>query len=134
MSLELMSMVGGGLMGFIMRFMASQAEAQQRSLDNAIKAQSVADDSADRAAARGGTWVRRVLAGSVIFGLIFAPFILAFAGLPTYVEDAAPWWDFLGIFSGGFTAIHGYVILPEVRTAMLGIVGFYLGSAQVGSK
>ena len=134
MSIELLSMVGGGLMGFIMRYMASQAEAQQRALENAITAQKVSDDSADRAAARGGVWVRRVLAGSVIFGLIFAPFILAFSGLPTFVESDGPWWDILGVFSGGWERIDGYLILPEVRTAMLGVVGFYLGSAQVGRR
>ena len=134
MTLELISMVGGGLMGFVFRFIAAQQEAQAESFKLAMQAQGVADDSADRAAGRGGVWVRRLLSLSVIFALIFAPFILALVGLPTFVESESAAWDIFGIFTGGWHEISGYLILPEVRTAMLAVVGFYLGSAQVGKR
>ena len=133
MSLELLSMLGGGMAGFLMRFLAAQAEAQSAAFDRILKAQSVADDSADRAAARPGVWVRRGLAASVIFALVFAPFFLSFFKIPIRVEEIQEWWDVLGVFSGGWETLEGYVILPEVRQAMLAVVGFYLGSAQVKS-
>ena len=53
MSMELLSMLGGGLAGFIFRYMAMAAENQQRTTEMLLKTQAVADDSADRAAMRG---------------------------------------------------------------------------------
>ena len=134
MTPEIISMIGGGLMGFVFRFIAAQQEAQTRAMEMSMQLQDAADASADRAGARSGSWVRRVLSLTVLFGLIGAPLLLAFVGLPTYVEDKPADWDVLGIFTGGWTRVEGYLILPEVRTAMLAVVAFYLGSSQVGRK
>ena len=133
MTIELLAMLGGGVAGFLMRFIAAQSEAQARSLELSIKAQGVADDSADRAALRGGTWVRRVIALSIIFAVIFAPFILSFFSVPVTVETEPEWWDFLGVFTGGWEQVQGFIILPEVRQGMLALIGFYFGSSQVRS-
>ncbi len=132
MTPELLSMIGGGLMGFVFRYIAAQQEAQTKAMEMSMRLQDAADASADRASARTGSWVRRVLSLTVLFGLIGAPFGLALVGLPTYVEREQAGWDVLGLFTGGYEAVHGYLILPEVRSAMLAVVAFYLGSSQVG--
>jgi hypothetical protein len=132
MTPEILSMLGGGIMGFLFRFLAQQQEAQTKALEMSMQLQDAADASADRAGARSGSWVRRVLSLTVLFGLIGAPLVLAFVGLPTYVESDQAGWDLLGLFTGGWTRVEGYLILPEVRTAMLAVVAFYLGSSQVG--
>ena len=132
MQLELLSMLGGGLMGFVFRFMAMQAEAQQSALDAVLKKQKAADDSADRAAKRAGSHVgRRVLVFSVLWVLTVAPFLGAIVGIPTFVESEAAPWDLLGIFTGGWQEIRGIVVLPELRAALLAAVGFYLGGSSI---
>lgn len=134
MTPEILSMLGGGIMGFLFRFLAQQQEAQTKALEMSMQLQDAADASADRAGARTGSWVRRVLSLTVLFGLIGAPLGLALLGLPTYVESEREAWDLFGLFTGGWTRVEGYLILPEVRTAMLAVVAFYLGSSQVGRK
>ena len=134
MTPEILSMLGGGIMGFLFRFLAQQQEAQTKALEMSMQLQTAADASADRAGARSGSWVRRVLSLTVLFGLIGAPLGLALLGLPTYVESEREAWDLFGLFTGGWTRVEGYLILPEVRTAMLAVVAFYLGSSQVGRK
>ena len=65
MPVEILAMLGGSLSGFIMKLIASQAQAQQAQLDAMIKKQQLADDSADRAAKRdgqAGQIVRRTIA------------------------------------------------------------------------
>jgi ABC-type uncharacterized transport system permease subunit len=112
MTPELIAMLGGGVSGFIMKFMAQQAQNQARLFEQTIRRQEVADASADAADKRGGAggaWIRRFIVVSTMFAVIAAPFVLAFT-------------DF------GVT-IH--VILPEVRQTALAIVGFYFGSSQV---
>ncbi len=134
MTPEIISMIGGGLMGFVFRFIAAQQEAQTKAMEMSMQLQDASDASADRAGARSGSWVRRVLSLTVLFGLIGAPLGLALLGLPTYVESEREAWDLFGLFTGGWTRVEGYLILPEVRTAMLAVVAFYLGSSQVGTK
>ena len=134
MTLELLSMLGGGVAGFLMRFIAAQSEAQSRAFEQMISAQSAADDSADRAAARsGGTWIRRAIVSAILFAVVLAPFVLSFFHIPVVVESDGPWWDILGVF-GGWESVQGFILLPEVRHSMLAIVGFYFGSSQVGAR
>ncbi|MCP4771570.1 MAG: hypothetical protein GY879_09195, partial [Planctomycetes bacterium] len=96
-----------------------------------IEKQAVADDSADRAADRGSHIGRRVLVFTVLFTLAVAPFVGALVGIPTFVESEAAPWDFLGLFSGGWTELRGIVVLPELRAALLAAVGFYLGGSTI---
>ena len=125
-------MLGGGVTGFVMRLIASQAEAQGKALERALSLQGAADDSADRAAARnGGVWVRRGIAFCILFAVIIAPFVLAIINIPVSVEI-----DKGGLFSlltgkGGFKEIEGFVLLPEVRQGMLALLSFYFGSSMV---
>ena len=133
MSVELLAMLGGGVSGFIMKMIASQAQSQARLLEATLVKQKAADVSASQAAVRGGVWVRRLFVGFILFAVIVAPFILSLLNTPVTVEKEAAkgLLSFLGIGGGGWLSLDGFVILPEVRQAMLAIVGFYFGSSQV---
>ena len=133
MNLELLAMLGGGVSGFVMKLIAAQAESQARNFEMMIKQQVAADDSADRAAVRGGVWVRRIFVGFILFAVIVAPFILSLTSTPVTVEKEGLGGIFklLGLGAGSWESLQGFVLLPEVRQAMLAIVGFYFGSSQV---
>jgi len=133
LSIELLAMLGGGVSGFLMKLIASQAEAQQRQVDMMIRKQEVADASAEKAAARGGVLVRRVIAFTILFAMIVAPFIVAFFDIPVTVIDEARGGllGFLGFAKPLVTEMKGFVLLPEVRQGMLALLGFYFGSSQV---
>ena len=130
MNIELLAMLGGGVSGFLMKLIASQAEAQGRALEAMIQRQNVADLSADKASARGGVWVRRFLTASVVFAIVIAPFVFAFTDVGVTVGRETN--GFLGLFKTlKWDTLQGFVILPEVRQTALAIVGFYFGSSQV---
>ena len=131
MSIELISMLGGALSGFIFRFMAASIENQQKTTEMLLQKQAMADDSADRAAKRGSHIGRRVLVFTVLWVLAVAPFLGALIGVDVWVEDERAPWDLLGIFTGGWEQLRGIVILPELRAALLAAVGFYLGGSSI---
>ena len=133
MSIELLAMLGGGVSGFLMKLIATQAEAQQKQTELLIRKQEVADASAEKAAARGGVLVRRVIAFTILFAMIVAPFIVAFFDIPVTVIDEARGGllGFLGFTKPLVTEMKGFVLLPEVRQGMLALLGFYFGSSQV---
>jgi hypothetical protein len=131
MNLELISMLGGGVAGFIFRFLAMQAENQQKTTEMLLQKQAVADDSHDRAAKRGTHVGRRVLVFTILWVLCLAPFIGAAIGIPTWVEGERAPWDLLGLFTGGYEKLEGIVILPELRAALIAAVGFYLGGSSI---
>jgi hypothetical protein len=133
-TLELLSLLGGGAAGFIFRFIAAQQEAAARNMEWLLKAQVVADDSADRASKRGTIVGRRLLLGAIIWVVAAGPFIAALFSIPTFVETQRSDWDILGWFTGGFQQLQGLVVLDEMRSALIAAVGFYLGSSVVGSK
>lgn len=130
MTPELLAMLGGGVSGFIMKFMASQAQNQAKQFEMMLQKQGVADASHDKAAGRGGIWMRRVITIAVLFAIIIVPTVVAFTDVGVTLLDEKK--GFLGLFNG-LKQVHtqGYVILPEVRQAALAIVGFYFGSSQV---
>ncbi len=124
-------MLGGGLAGFIFRFMAMSVENQQKTTEMLLQKQAAADDSADRAAKRGTHLGRRVLVFTVLWVLAVAPFLGALLGIDTWVQtDRAP-WDLFGIFTGGWVDLKGIIVLPELRAALLAAVGFYLGGSSI---
>jgi hypothetical protein len=138
--MELLAMLGGSLSGFVMKLIASQAQAQKEQFDRMLQKQGVADDSADRASKRDGVAgqvVRRTIALCTLFAVIFAPFILAFFNEPVTIEAGRSGGLFNFLFGdtfskgNGWIELNGYVLLPEVRQTMLALVGFYFGSSQV---
>jgi hypothetical protein len=73
MTTELIAMLGGGLSGFVMKLIGAQMEHQARAFDRMLQsARSLADESADRASARGGVWVRRGLVAITFFAIVVA--------------------------------------------------------------
>ncbi|MAL84552.1 MAG: hypothetical protein CMF11_09490 [Idiomarina sp.] len=126
-------MLGGGITGFVMRLVASQAEAQGRALDAMLQKQEMADKSAEAAAGRGGVWVRRLIAVSILFAVIVAPFILSLINVPVALEKESGGSIFSLIFGkqNGYINVDGFVLLPEVRQGMLALLSFYFGSSMV---
>jgi len=130
MTPEIIAMLGGGLSGFVMKLIGAQMENQARQFDRMLQKQGLSDDSADRAASRGGVWVRRGLVAITFFAIIVAPFIVAFTDIG--VSMSRETGGFLGLFSGvKWDKVQGFVILPEVRQTAIAIVGFYFGSSQI---
>tara|TARA_E500000178_G_scaffold301744_1_gene310807 strand:+ start:2410 stop:2817 length:408 start_codon:yes stop_codon:yes gene_type:complete len=133
MSIELLSMLGGGITGFVMRLVASQAEAQGRALDAMLQKQEMADKSSEAAASRGGVWVRRLIAICILFAVIVAPFVLSLLNVPVALEKESGGSIFSLIFGkqNGYINVDGFVLLPEVRQGMLALLSFYFGSSMV---
>ena len=130
MTPELLAMLGGGVSGFVMKMIAAQAESQSRLFERMIQKQIAADDLADRAAARGGVYMRRFITAAVIFAIVLAPFVFAFTDIGVSVQRETS--GFFGFFKQvKWDTIQGFVILPEIRQTALAIVGFYFGSSQV---
>lgn len=131
MPIELLSMLGGGVAGFIFKFVATQQEAQERAFERVVRAQEVSDASSDRAAVRGTVIGRRVLLFTILWVVAIAPFAAALIGIPTFVETERASWDILGWFTGGFERMEGVIVIEELRASVVAAVGFYLGSGTV---
>ena len=133
MTPELLAMLGGGVSGFVMKLIASQAQNQAKLFEQTIKKQQASDASADAAYKRGGAsgaWIRRFIVVSTMFAVIAAPFIIAFTDLGVSIQKDTSF--LFGLIKGAkWETVTGYVILPEVRQTALAIVGFYFGSSQV---
>jgi hypothetical protein len=143
MTLELITMIGGTVVGFIFRYLAERAKERHEIFKRAIAFKKAEDDSADKASKRvpidAGKWVRRAIVMSILFGVILAPFVLSLLGYNTVVEveTTNPEW-FFGLFGGGtetlFVQLDGYLMVPEVRQTLTAIVGFYFGNASAAAK
>ena len=133
MTTELLAMLGGGFSGFVFKLIGTMVQNQAAITEGLIKKQKASDESANAAAARVdafGAWTRRIIVLTVLFGVIIAPFILAHSeeGV-TVASEYSKWW---GLSSGTvYQTLHGYIILPEIKTAVISIISFYFGSAAV---
>ena len=142
MPMELITMIGGSITGFIFRYLAERAKERSEFYKMAIGMNKADDDSADRAVKRVpvdvGKWVRRLIVCCILFGVILAPFILSLLGLSTIVQVEETKGAFLGLFGGGteivFVELKGYLMVPEVRQTLTAIVGFYFGNATAAAK
>jgi hypothetical protein len=139
---ELISLLGGSVVGFIFRFMAAKAEEQKLRFDRMMKAIDKADESADKAAKRDGDvgkMVRQFIVVSVIFSIVISPFVMALLGIPTYLQvDYQDGTDILGFVTEktktAFVEISGNLITTEIRQCLIAITGFYFGSAAASNK
>ena len=133
MTTELLAMLGGGFSGFVFKLIGTMVQNQAAITEGLIKKQQASDDSADRAAARVdafGAWTRRIIVLTVLFGVIIAPFILAHSDEGVTVATEYSKW--FGLMKGtAYQTLHGYIILPEIKTAVISIISFYFGSAAV---
>lgn len=141
--LELFTMAGGGLMGFVFRYMAERAKERQQQFEMLMQKEKAAEDSRNAAIQRessdAGKHIRRIIVILVLFGVILAPFILALLGKTTIVEITEENASFLfGLFGGGteskFLELPSYLLVPEVRQSLMAIIGYYFGSATAASK
>jgi len=117
MSVELLSMMGGSLSGFVMKLIASQAQAQKEQFDRMLQKQVAADDSADRAAQRtgqAGVIVRRTIALCTLFAVIFAPFILAFFNEPVTIQADPKGGLFGFLFGNAFSSLYDVSQTPSM--------------------
>jgi hypothetical protein len=130
MTAELIALLGGGFSGFIFKLIGSLVQAQQANIQSVLQKQEVADASHDKAAKRGGEWVRRLIVCVVLFAVVVAPFILAHS--PEGITVGTTNTFFFGLFdSTSYKTLGGYVILPEVRQTVMAIVGYYFGSSSI---
>ena len=133
MTTELIAMLGGGASGFIFKLIGTMVSNQQSIAEGLIKKQQAHTDSANAADKRGGpggAWVRRFMVIVFSFGVVVAPFLLAHSGDGvTVASEYSKWFGF--VKGTTYQTLHGYVILPEVRTSIITIVSFYFGSSTV---
>ena len=126
-------MLGGGFSGFVFKLIGTMVQNQAAITEGLIKKQEASDKSADAAAARVdafGAWTRRIIVLTVLFGVIIAPFILAHSDEGVTVATEYSKW--FGLMKGtAYQTLHGYIILPEIKTAVISIISFYFGSAAV---
>ena len=133
MTTELLAMLGGGFSGFVFKLIGTMVQNQAAITEGLIKKQKASDESADAAAARVDAfvaWTRRIIVLTVLFGVIIAPFILAHSeeGV-TVASEYSKWFGFAK--GTAYQTLHGYIILPEIKTAVISIISFYFGSAAV---
>ena len=135
---ELISMVGGGLTGFLFKFMAQKSADQKEMFNQLIQANKQTTDNQNQAVQRvsidAGRVVRQIIVLTVLFGAFAAPFILPFFGVPTFVEvDVKNPEALFGLIPAtakkAFVEINGFFWSSENREILLSIVGFYFGSA-----
>lgn len=143
MPIELLSLLGGGLTGFVFRYLAQKAQDQKELFDRLVVSNKQTTDNQDRAVARvpidAGKVVRQVIVLTVLFSTLAAPFILPFFGVPTFVEvDTINPEGLFGLIPEYsrkvFVEINGFLYTSENRQILVSIVGFYFGSAVGGNK
>jgi hypothetical protein len=137
---ELISLIGGGLVGFIFRFLAQKSQDQKEMFERLMAANKQTTENQNAAVVRvpldAGRIVRRTIVLAVLFATLLAPFILPFFGLPTFVEVDTTETNLFGPdrLKKYFVEINGYLFTSENRQILLSIVGFYFGSAAASNK
>lgn len=140
---ELISMLGGSITGFLFRYWAQKRENDKEIFMRLIEANKATTKNQDSAAERVpidiGKGVRQIIVLTVLFGTLLAPFILPFFGIPTFVEvDTTSPESFFGIIAETtkkyFVEINGFLYTSENRQILVAIVGFYFGSAAAAGK
>ena len=136
--LEVITLVGGSIAGFVFKYMAERARDRQQQFEMLLNRNKAQEDSHNAAVKRvpvdAGKWVRRIIVCTILYGVVIAPFILALIGIPTIVQITEESRSFLwGLIGGGtdikFIELPGYILIPEVRQTLTTIVGFYFGAA-----
>jgi len=141
--MELISLLGGSIAGFIFRHMAEKRQADKEAFERLLAASTKTNLNQNEAVKRvpidSGRTVRQLIVLMVLFGTIAAPFVLPFFGIPTVVEVEHTSPEVLfGLIPEAketvFQTVNGYLFTQENRQILLSIVGFYFGSATAGNK
>lgn len=136
-------MVGGGVTGFLFRYMAQKSQDQKEMFNQLIQANLQTTANQDKAVQRvsidAGKTVRQIIVLTVLFGAFAAPFILPFFGVPTFIEvDVKNPEALFGLIPEtgrkAFVELNGFFWTSENRQVLLSIVGFYFGSAAANNK
>lgn len=141
MTPELISLIGGGVVGFLFKYWAQRAQDQKEIFERLIKANAQTTENQDKAVKRVpidvGRNVRRLIVLSCLFAVVAAPFVLPFFGIPTFVELKQDQPEGLfGVipktYKYYFIEVPGYFLAKENREVLLAVVGFYFGSSVKG--
>lgn len=140
---ELLSLLGGGLTGFLFRYLAEKRQDQKEIFERLLQTRQEDQKSQDAAIKRippdAGKAVRRFIVMIILFGAVVAPFILPFFGIPTIVETIEKNPEFLfGLIPAQdetiFTPIYGYYYSQAISQVLISIIGFYFGNAAASNK
>ena len=143
MPTELISLLGGGVTGFLFRYWAQRAQDQKDMFKMVIEANKQTTDNQDKAAQRVpidlGKGVRQLIVLACLFAVVAAPFVLPFFGISTFAEFTQKQPEsFFGLIPETtrkyFVEIPGYLFAEENRQVLLAVVGFYFGTAAGGNK
>ena len=132
MTSELISLFLGTGVGAITKviglFVSSSIELNKQKVEANVATQQLADESHDKASKRGGEWVRRLIVMVCLFGVVVAPFLMAFMSQGVTVSEQK---TLLFFTWETWKTLEGFVILPEIRTTLIAIVGYYFGSSSI---
>lgn len=116
MSVELMTMGGSALLGWLLKYLSNQQE-------NTFKLLKQDEESREAASKRGGVWVRRFIVLVMMFIFTFIVVAPAFIpGLNTVIVNE-------GWFFTTTTEIKGIVYDQTIREILLAIIGYYFGTS-----
>ena len=136
---EILTLFGGSITGFIFKFMAQRSQDNQKKFEMLMDRNKFAEDTRNAAAKRAtgsaGSWVRRFIVISIMFGVILAPFMATLLSIPVVLEVDQTKPILFGLFGNRtekiFVESLGYVLIPEIRQALTAIIGFYFGQSTV---
>lgn len=143
MPTELISLLGGGVTGFLFRYWAQQAQDRKEMFEMGMGANKQTTDNQDKAVQRVpidvGKGVRQLIVLACLFAVVAAPFVLPFFGISTFAEFTQQQPSgFFGLIPETtkkyFVEIPGYLFAEENRQVLLAVVGFYFGTAAGGNK
>jgi hypothetical protein len=118
----------GALTKVIGSFVQASLDLNKAQLQTNIETQKLADESHDKASLRGGQWVRRIIVCVCLFGVVIVPFVMAFMEAGVTVSRTN---SFLFFEWETWKTLGGFVILPEIRTTLIAIVGYYFGASSI---
>lgn len=143
MPVEMLSMLGGSVVGFLFRYLAEKRQNDKDLFERLIKLNQATNDNYNSAVQRVsidlGRNIRQIIVLTILFGTLVAPFILPFFGVPTFVEvdtvtAGGPFGLVSSVAKKYFVEINGFLYTSENRQILVAVVGFYFGSAAAANK
>ncbi len=131
MPIELMTMAGGAISGFLFQMAANAQKDRAEQFKMLSKTHKMTEDSIKAARAfdtPSSNWVRRFI---VVCSYGIAMFLIV-AGLfvPTNIITDIPTFNFLGLTLGGgieVIKLNGIVAYPWIAQSVMAIIAFYFG-------